>query len=879
MKICRGFVSRIRRAGVRTAALFVCLASFAHGALPNWTLVWTNDAFNVGICSNDQNDIVLNVARNLSSPRPTANALVPKGYGVIVGHLADDKVHGAGVASGSGYLDMRGVITGKDEHGTNAVWQFSFLRRWLFRTNDGKGNATPALNITGFHSPGTLDADGWNNDVFHCDGSPSATNLKTDIIIDEPYFTGNPGNWVLNGTYPTNVVLVCPKAKAFDGGPLQSGGSWPTTDLGLWDLRSVTTCGSTWGCLNGKGYQGKLYLPSLRTVVNVGAFDNCSRIQEVELGTTGDALASIGPTAFKNCTSLTNVILGANGTSATTIGTNAFWGCTALKTVFFRGNPPTIERDANDPTAYTFGKANTVEGAITFYAFDTPAWSNLFAVADANGGLVPAETFNTARPQRLQRYALLRVNGIQDPRFSEIYRESVTVTGLSSDGVLREGDVVTLTATAEGRADGDADPRRSTFLRWAGVPREYERMNPLTVTRAMGMDLSVTAVFAHDWLMTDDAEPGRTMHNGIWKICVFKRDAAARTLGIGKAANKVGKGCMYPDDVDGVNQKEGEGDLNLNGTVWDSERNAWMIDYAGSLAQWRTEEYEEMVERGTIRHIPTRLTYPETLVGGSADVNYDYWRNWPLEELVMICPNWTGPLSTYFVNGEQCITNVLFRVPSVTRIQTWFLAGPFLNAPENLRSTSMTDWDLSGVTNLADRAFGHYCAKLPGTLSLPNVQTVGTNAFYKMAAMTAIALGTNGLSLTSLGDMAFADCTKLATIHLGTKRLAFTGPLGASSVFAGTTALTDVYFNGPALDAETVDTVLAAIPTSEGAKRTTLHASPFLGWTDLMTSLTDAERAAAPAGVKGVYRDGSRKAWYAYERSPYEPAGTLLIFR
>ncbi len=877
MEICRGFVSRIRRAGVRTAALFVCLGSFAHGALPNWTLVWTNDTFNVGICSNDQNDIVLNVARNLSDPRPiNNNTLVPKGYGVIVGHLTNDNVYGAGIASGGGYLDMRGVITGKDEHGTNAVWQFSFLRNWLFRTNDGHGNATPAWNITGFHSPGTLDADGWNGNVFHCDGAPYATNLKTDIIINEPYFTGNPGNWVLNGTWPTNIVLVCPKATAFDGGPLQSGGSWPKTDLGLWDLRSVTTCGSTWGCLRGKGYGGKLYLPSLQTVVNVGAFADCSRMQEVELGTTGNALSAIGATAFKNCTSLTNVVLGANGTSATTIGTNAFWGCSALKTVFFRGNPPTIERDAKDATAYTFGTADTAEGAITFYAFDTPAWSNLFAVADANGGFVPAETFNTARPQRLQRYALLRVNGVQDPRFSERYRESVTVTGLSDDGVVREGDVVTLSATAEGRVAGDTDPRRSTFLRWTGVPREYERMNPLTVTRDMGLDLSVTAVFAHDWLMTDEEEPGRTMHNGIWKICVFKRDTAARTLGIGKAADKVDKGCMYPDDVDGVNQKEGEGDLNLNGKVWDSEGKAWTIDYAGSLARWQSEEYEQMVERGTIRHIPTRLTYPETLVGGRADVNYDNWCAWPLEELVMICPHWTGPLTQFFINGETMLTYVLLRIPSVTRIQTTFLAGRFVPAPGN--ATSMTDWDLSGVTNLADLAFRD-CAPLPGTLSLPNVQTVGTNAFYQMAAMTAVVLGTNGLSLTSLGDMAFADCKKLTTIHLGTKRLAFTGPLGASSVFAGTTALTDVHFNGPVLDAETVDTVLAAIQTSDGAKQTTLHASPFLGWTDLMTSLTDAERAVAPAGVKGVYRAGSRKAWYVYERSPYEPAGTLLIFR
>ncbi len=881
MEHCREIASGLRRAGALTAALAFGLVLSVSGALPNWTLVWTNDTFDVGLCSNDKNDIVLNVARNRSSPRPKSSSLVPKGYGLIVGHLADDKVHGAGVASGGGYLDMRGVITGKDEHGTNAVWQFSFLRNWLFTTSDGNGNATPAFEITGFHSPGTLDSDGWNGDIFHCDWNPTATKLKTDVIVDEPHFTGNPGGWVLNGTHPTNVVLVCPKATAFDGGPLQSGGSSPTTDLGTWNLSGVTTCGAMWGCLTGKGYCGKLHLPSMQTVKyvpqangNYGAFNNCTRIQEVELGTAGNALSLIGATSFKNCTSLTNVVLGANGSSPTTIGTNAFLGCTALKTVFFRGVPPTIERDADNAAAYTFGDANTAEGAIAFYAFDTPAWSNLFAVADANGGLVPASTFNTARSQYLRRHSFIRVNGVQDPRFSETYRESVAVTGLSADGILLEGDAVTLFASAEGRADGDADPRRSTFLRWTGVPREFERMNPLTVTGEMGSDLSITAVFAHDWLMTDDAEPARTMHNGIWKICVFRRDAAARTLGIGKAADQAGKGCMYPADVDGESRKEGEGDLNLNGTVWDSEGNAWTIDYAGSLARWQTERYNQMVDSGTIRHVPTRITYPETLVAGSADLNYDNWYEWPLEELVMICPKWKGPLQTYFINGQRSLTNLLFRVPSVGSVQTWFIAGP-----ANFGTSSLTDWDLSGVTNVADRGFGHYCATLPGILSLPNVQTVGTNAFCKMAAMTEAVLGTNGLSLASLGDMAFADCSNLKTLRIGTKGLAFKGPLGASSVFEGTTALADVHFSGPALGADAVDAVLAAVPASDGAKQTTIHASPFLGWTELMTPPTDDERAAAPTGVKGVYRAGSRKAWYAYERSPYEPAGTLLLFR
>lgn len=50
------------------------------------------------------------------------------------------------------------------------------------------------------------------------------------------------------------------------------------------------------------------------------------------------------------------------------------------------------------------------------------------------------------------------------------------------------------------------------------------------------------------------------------------------------------------------------------------------------------------------------------------------------------------------------------------------------------------------------------------------------------------------------------------------------------------------------------------------------------GW-KIHVARADAERALAPDGVTGVYREGARKAWFVDTPSPFDPNGLLLLLR
>lgn len=73
--------------------------------------------------------------------------------------------------------------------------------------------------------------------------------------------------------------------------------------------------------------------------------------------------------------------------------------------------------------------------------------------------------------------------------------------------------------------------------------------------------------------------------------------------------------------------------------------------------------------------------------------------------------------------------------------------------------------------------------------------------------------------------------------------------------------------------------MLAGTSATDGAKTATLYASSAFRWNESAAVLTDAERALAPDGVKGVYREGARKAWFVDTPSPFDPKGLLFLFR
>ncbi|HPS08745.1 MAG TPA: leucine-rich repeat protein [Kiritimatiellia bacterium] len=882
-------LSRMLLSAAAFTTLFV-----AHAELPNWTVTWTNETQTAGTATNDQNGLVLRVYRT------TAH----NGFGLGVG-ISGQSVFGAGVvaANGPAYLDMHGTITGPDprvDPATNALWKFSHLSSYCFRPNDGP-NATnstvPAAYMTGLHTPGTLASDGWR-DVFHIDGGPNPYRVR-ELIVDEPDYTGNIGSWGLNGLGDqlTNLVYRVPKATTLIDPASHMANKW-TADVGRkWDFSSITKIGNltatatvSWGPFSSgfSGMTGILRLPSLVHVAagptdNGAAFRGCN-IGEVELGLTGN-LTRIATYSFKDCDKLTNIVIGASPAGQTlTICTNAF-RCGAIKTVYFDGEKPTFDGAAS---AVAFGTGSTPEGQITFYVRDTPSWAAVLAEAEANGGFVSGTTFRTANRQKVARYSGFRKVAVelQDPRFAARYHETVTLT--ASDG--REGDYhygeITLAATCSEPDDAATDPRRAKFLRWDGVPVELERVNPLTYTPVK--DGTVRAVFAHDWLMSDDAEPNRVMENGFWRLSCWKRTDGDRWVGLGKAYNQIGKGAMWP----APERRMGGGDLNLNGDIWDSLGNKWTLASVAGMAIWPNADgitfpkTPELQTSGDLNLMPTRLTLPETLKWWPGEIqNYDSWDNvtdyphWPIEEVIVICPEATGMISQFTIGGCCYLKRLVIRAPKVTGFGNTAQWG-FAWTGSGMSGSNFDDWDLSGVTNVSDNAFhGATDYLIPGTLRLPNVMTVGMNAFVRLTKVTGLVLGTNGLSLTSIDDAAFKGTTSLKTLTLGTRRLTLGSTLGAASVFTGAPALTEVHFPGPVLPAEQVDAILQAVQEKSGAKQTTIYASPMQFWGRLAAGLTAEESAVKPSNCFGVYRAGARKAWLVVERSPFETKGSMVILR
>ena len=875
MRISRSFVLAV-----------ACVAgTFAYADLPNWTVTWTNEAQTVGLCSNDQNSFVLNVYRDADSAHG--------GFGLAIG--LKGATEGSSVASvdGLGYLDLRGPISGPDprvDPATNAVWKFSRFTSLCFKPNDGT-NLTPAQYISGLHSPGTLVADTTLN-VFHIDSGTNPKNTK-EYILDEPNITSTLGCWHLNAVSGlTNLVFRVPKVTKLGGGPLCHMATGWKTDVGKeWDLSGVETVGdaaanNVLGIGTVPGMIGILRLPALKVINATAASESCAAfrgigIGEAELGLNGN-MQRLDPCSFRDCNSLTNVVIGASPAGTTlTINSKAFM-CNNLKTVFFNGEKPVFAGDASSPV---FG-TTAAEGYMTFYVRDIPSWADVLAEADANGGFVAAETLHTANRQKVVRYSGFNkvTVELQDPRFADIYHETVTMDapGMRPDGYVV--GAITLTATCSDPDDAATDPRRAKFLRWDGVPVELERQNPLTFTPAKNM--AVKAVFAHDWLMSDDEEPNRVMENRIWRLCCWKRDAGQRYLGTGKASNKTGKGDLWP----AKDRLMGGGDLNLNGDIWDSNGEKWTLVSLCSFSPWSKSETgyscpntTTLQNEGLLKYFPTRLTLPETLLYWPGEVqNYDSWDNgagaphWPIQELIVICPKATGSLGGFTVGGACFIRRLVLRIPKVTAIGNRQLTWTGSSFPD----TDLDEWDLSGITTVRDDGFGGATSyQFKGTLDLPNVVNVGTNAFKDLASVKCIVLGTNGLTLVSIGDKAFAGTPKLETLVLGSKRLAIGSKLPVASPFENLKSLKTLRFPGRALTQEQMDAILTAVPESATTKQVTIYASPFNRWDRLADALTADEEPLAPADCFGVYRDGLRKAWFVTERSPYEPKGLYLLIR
>ena len=205
------------------------------------------------------------------------------------------------------------------------------------------------------------------------------------------------------------------------------------------------------------------------------------------------------------------------------------------------------------------------------------------------------------------------------------------------------------------------------------------------------------------------------------------------------------------------------------------------------------------------------------------------------------------------------------------------------------------------VTHVGVQAF-YDCNKMTGGFEMRVTDYIGGRAFELDAGLTSVRFGKG--AMTSLPnapgseDGIFERCTGLTNVVIeadaltigkyifhhceSLEHLEFVVPsaivLSAKPPCTYCSALTEIVFAGEAPTATALDTILEAVSASDAEKSCTIFASKHqAGWKELAAPLTDDEKAVAPVGCFGVYRDANRKAWLVRRASPFDPHTGMMI--
>ena len=807
---------------------------------------------------------------------------------------------------GSGDLDLRGAVT---VDGAPSAWTITHIGQKAFlNVNDAPFDVCIL--------PTTLRS--MDSETFQGCGSSSGF---TTFRLVAPEMTGDlPNNTFLVNTHLTKVMLQIPKVTRLGGYWKRTGydNFMAETDVSDWDLAAVQKLyhrdgnvedrkANSWLFRFSK-FRGTMRLPALQ-ILNAHAFINCPNMAALEAGRNG-TLEYVGYSAVTNCPALGSVVLGG-AAAGWTISSNAF-NAVNLTNVTFLTTPPAYE----EAETVIFGTAETPARQIAFHIpprgtrgwdanwsrfaraarapsdVERAAFAERFGAFATEGlvGIVPPALFRTAREQWLVcgRSPVLRHAvraAVFDPRFDG---DAVEVSPApDADGRYAAGTRVTLTAkpnAAKGR-----------FVRWRGtVPEEREEEASLTLV--LDRDLDLTAQFAHDWTFTPmDPEKGFAagggyISNQVWKLAVTVTDAAKGEIQYGRWAT----GSAWTDF--------GEGMLDLNGRVlWTDEtgdtRELAVTGYTAAVFQGPGQTVEITVdgkkqkvyrEYIPVARYPRALVLRENLDAPLTQVFRYHGSGGPVTNLVFECPTMTDNPYTDGFCGYAMRAGRL-RIPRITRVPaayTW-----------SLGDVDVSDWRLDAITDVVGELTGGWGVyrgmfaggqTFTGTLHLPALATVQTNAFRAASKMEAVELGSNTV-VTSIGTKAFKGCSSLARIQLRAGRDLAVG----EDAFEGTAALKVLAFTFEApQDPTAVDNMLAGATeeVAASADPPVIYASRAMGWTREKIARiqppTEAERAACPpwvanAPVVGVWQtaSGARRAWVVHAPSKDDPRGTYLFLR
>lgn len=731
--------------------------------------------------------------------------------------------------------------------------------------------------------------------------------------LEAPNMTGElPNNTFLTSRAPTNVILRIPNVTCIGGYWSRTGyvDFMKDTDVTDWDVSSVQKIQITSGHAKGTmGYffryskfRGTLNLPSLMWL-GPQTFENCPNMNGLVAGSKG-TLECVGAYAVTNCPALGSLVLGGVA-AGWTVSTNAFY-TPNLTNVTFATTPPTwIES-----TSIIFGTEQTPAKQIAFFIpargsrsdWETK-WSKFaraareatdaeraeFAqrfgnyAAEGLVGIVPPAAFRTAAEQWLVcgHSPLLRYTvkaSVLDPRFTG---DAVTVSPApDADGCYAPGTQVTLTATP--------DASLGVFGKWrgAGIPEALVR-NP-SITLTVDRDWDLQANFFHDWTFRLDdpsatvkAWAKGTISNQVWKFNVVVSDTGNDKLRIGR------------DGVAGGGWTDfGEGLLDLNGRVFmegegGSRTEFTICGYYGNALQGPKDEYNISTARW-----PRHIILPETATTVPGQVFRCQDANYTPTNIVVEYDQLTGSFGTDDF-CQMTLKKASFKVPKISGAMSGYS-----NTPQFDPTVDVSEWRLDSISEVVGERAGNWgvfrgmftSKNFTGTLYLPSLAVICTNAFVNTKNLGAMELGSNTV-VTSIGARAFKGCTSLARLRLRSGRdLA----VSDEDTFTGTTSLRTLEFTSfaPANPA-VVDTMLAGTtePVLTAAEPTVIYASRLCGWDRAHIANikvpTNEERAALPfwvpadGHVTGVWETagGVRKAWVVHVPSADDPNGTVLFFR
>lgn len=799
---------------------------------------------------------------------------------------------------GSGDLDLRGAVT---VDGAPSAWTITHIGQKAFlNVNDAPFDV--CILPTTLRSMDTATFQG-------CGSSSGFTTFR----LVAPEMTGDlPNNTFLVNTHLTKVMLQIPKVTRLGGYWKRTGydNFMAETDVSDWDLAAVQKLyhhdgnvedrkANSWLFRFSK-FRGTMRLPALQ-ILNAHAFINCPNMAALEAGRNG-TLEYVGYSAVTNCPALGSVVLGG-AAAGWTISSNAF-NAVNLTNVTFLTTPPAYE----EAETVVFGTAETPARQIAFHipprgtrgwdanwsrfarAARAPAdgeraaFAARFGAFAAEGlvGLVPPALFRTAREQWLVcgRSPVLRHAvraAVFDPRFDG---DAVEVSPApDADGRYAAGTRVTLTARP--------DAAKGRFVRWRGTVPEA-RENEASLTLVLDRDLDLTAQFAHDWTFTP-MDPGKGfvagggyISNQVWKLAVTVTDAAKGEIQYGRWTT----GSAWTDF--------GEGMLDLNGRVlWTDEtgdtRELAVTGYTSNVFQGPGQTVDKVYTNYIpAARYPRALVLREDLDAPLTQIFRYLGSGGPVTNLVFECPTMTADPYTDGFCGYAMRAGRL-RIPRITRVPlayTW-----------SLGDVDVSDWRLDAVTDVVGELTGNWGVyrgmfaggqTFTGTLHLPALATVQTNAFRAASKMEAVELGSNTV-VTSIGTKAFKGCSSLARIQLRAGRDLAVG----EDAFEGTAALKVLAFTFEApQDPTAVDNMLAGATeeVAASADPPVIYASRAMGWTREKIARiqppTAAERAACPpwvanAPVVGVWQtaSGARRAWVVHAPSKDDPRGTYLFLR